>query len=81
MNAAIVFIAIYGSVILLIETGGITKEYVLKDKTKAVFAPNASWIKAYNFSAGAVLMGILDRRYQECEYINNYDEYKKVTRK
>lgn len=80
MNASIVFVVVSGSVTLSIETSGIIKEYTLKERSKAVFVPYASWIKAYNFSSDAILICISDKLYQECIYINNYDQYKVLTR-
>ena len=78
MNASLVFIAIAGSVRLLIEYGGIEKEYILDNKNHAVYVPVASWIKAYGFSSDAVLLGLSDKQYKDCDYVNDYNEYKRL---
>lgn len=80
MNASTVFFALAGSVRLSMETDGDAFEYLLDSKSKAVFAPQASWIKAYDFSYDAVLVGLSNRRYEECQYINDYNKYQKMLR-
>lgn len=76
MNASTVFIAISGSVCLSIETNNVIKKYILSSKKMAVYAPATSWIKAYNFSEDAVLLGLSNREYRNCKYIDDYYEYK-----
>ena len=80
MNSSILFIALYGSVSLAIETDGEKTEYQLDKKTIAVFAPQSSWIRAYNFSKDAVLVGLSDKRYADCQYINDYGRYREMLR-
>lgn len=80
MNSSIVFIAFTGSVSLSVETDGEKTEYLLDNKTIAVFAPQSSWIRAYNFSEDAVLVGLSDRGYADCRYINDYDRYHELLR-
>lgn len=75
MNSVIVFIAMAGSVTLSVETDGEIVEYLLNNKTTAVYAPPASWVKAYDFSSDALLIGLSDRRYSDCQYITDYDRY------
>ena len=81
MNASLVFIAIAGSVKLSVEIEGIAKEYNLQNKTMAVYAPPASWIKAYDFSSNAVLVGLSDKQYVDCRYIDDYNLYQEEIRK
>lgn len=78
MNSSIVFLAMAGSVLLSVETKEEKAEYLLDRKTIAVFAPQSSWIKAYNFSNDAVLVGLSDRRYADCQYLNDYDRYRRL---
>ena len=81
MNAAIVFIAITGSAKIYIEEADGTKEYLLNNKSTAVYAPEASWIRAYDFSQDAILIGYSNKEYDECQYINDYSKYKMLTEK
>lgn len=78
MNSSIVFVTMAGSVKVSVETEGRVEDYTLDNKTKAVFAPEASWIKAYDFSRDAVLVGLSDREYADCQYINDYGRYKEI---
>ncbi len=78
MNSNIVFIAMNGQVTLSIEMYGEEKQYTLTNRAKALYVPSKSWIRAYNFSQDAILMGISDKRYQDCEYINDYSVYIKL---
>ena len=78
MNSAIVFMAMAGSVRLSVESDGETTEYLLDNKSIAVFAPQASWIKAYDFSIDAVLVGLSDRKYADCQYISDYGRYREL---
>ena len=75
MNASLVFVALSGSVKLTIEVDGRVEEYILQDKSMAVFAPPASWIKTSEFSSDAVLVGLSDKAYKDCRYIDDYILY------
>ena len=81
MNSSILFMALAGVVSLSVETHEEKAEYILNKKTMAVFVPQSSWIRAYNFSRDAVLVGLSDRRYADCQYINDYDRYRELMRK
>lgn len=76
MNADMIFISITGSVTLAIENNNVKKEYILDGPDKAIFAPADSWIIAENFSRGAVLLGLSDKQYIDCNYIEDYQKYK-----
>lgn len=80
MNASLVFVALAGSIKLTIETEGESEEYVLNDKSIAVYAPPASWVKAFDFSSEAVLVGLSDKAYKDCRYINDYNLYREEIR-
>lgn len=81
MNASLVFMALVGSAKITIEIEGKVEEYILQDKSTAVFAPSTSWIKAYDFSGDAVLVGLSDKEYKNCKYINDYNLYQEEVRK
>lgn len=77
MNADIVLIAVSGSVSVSVETNNVHNEYALSRKDFAIYIPKKSWIKAYNFSGNAVLMGLSNKEYADCDYLDDYDEYLK----
>ena len=79
MNSKIVMIAVNGSVSVSIETNGKTEEYQLTSNTNGLIVPEASWMRAYNFSEDAILMCLSDKQYRDCEYIDDYEEYQRRT--
>ena len=81
MNASFVYVALAGSVKLAIETDGVVKEYILSDRGTAIYAPPASWIKVYEFSSDAVLVGLSDKTYKDCRYIDDYNLYQEEIQK
>ena len=78
MNAFVVLVAVSGSVTIAAETFDESKIYTLENKEKALILEPGTWIKAYDFSEDAVLMCLSNKKYEECTYINNYDEYVKT---
>ena len=81
MNAAVILIAASGSVKVSVETENLTQEYSLDSNQLAVFIPEASWVRAYSFSENAVLLGLSDKKFTECDYLDEYSEYKTIVRK
>ena len=81
MNSAIIFIAISGSVQISVETKEGKTIYMLDNRETAVYVPHASWVCAYHFSEEAVLLGLSDKCYQDCEYIDDYELYYRIVRK
>ncbi len=77
MNALVLLYVIHGSVKVSAEYDGIIEEYELKPNKQGLLLPEKSWIKAYNFSDEAVLICLSNKKYQDCEYIDDYDEYRK----
>lgn len=77
MNASIFLCAVNGSVTVSAECDGIVEEYNLIANNCGVLLPECSWIKAYNFSKEAVLMCLSNKKYKDCEYIDDYEEYKR----
>ena len=65
----------------LAKNGGFNNAHTLQDKTMGVFAPPTSWIKAYDFSKDAVLVGLSDKEYKDCRYINDYNQYQDEVQK
>ena len=78
MNSRIVIIAIAESVSVSMEINGTTTEYFLDHKSKALFVPAGSWIKAYDFSSESILLGLSELIYDDCVYVDDYSEYKSI---
>ena len=77
MNATILLVPINGSVTVSVEYKGVTQEYVLDKKNRGLLIEATSWVKTYDFSAEAVLMCLSNKKYKDCEYINDYEDYKR----
>lgn len=80
MNAAIVFVVMTGSVVLSVESDGEVHEYKLAHSNQALYISPASWVKAYDFKNNAILVGLSNKRYQDCWYIEDYTLYKEYLR-
>ena len=81
MNASVVFKKKKGSVTLSIEDEGHIQEYRLQSNKLALYVKPATWIKAYDFSSDALLVCLSDKCYDQCDYINDYSEYKRRVEK
>ncbi len=51
------------------------KEYLLDSPTKALFISNGLWKTMKNFSKDNVLLVFSDNKYDENEYIKEYEKY------
>lgn len=78
MNSRIVLIAIAGSVSISMEIDGTTTKYILDHKSKALFVPAGSWIRAYDFSSESILLGLSELTYDDCVYVDDYSEHKSI---
>ncbi len=81
MNASIILVPISGSITVSVEYKGDIEKYTLDTKSRGLLIEKASWIKTYDFSPGAVLICFSDKKYKDCEYINNYEDYKRKVEK
>ena len=81
MNASVLLIALSGTVTLSVESDGYMDNYLLDNKSVAVFVPEASWMRAYDFSSDAVLLAVSDKQYADCMYIDDYNKYKQLLEK
>ena len=75
MNAKLVFIAVNGSLTISVESRNERKNYILNNKETALIVEPGMWIKAYDFSDDGVLMCLSDKKYEDCIYVDSYDEY------
>ena len=77
MNADSIFVAINGMVSISVEYEETELTYMLNSRTKALYVSAKSCIRAYNFSNDAVLLCLSNKVYTECEYIEDYENYKR----
>lgn len=70
-------IVIHGSCKVKIDTGKETDEILLNSPKTALYLNKMVWKEMFDFSEGAVLMVLSNEKYDEKEYIRDYDEYLK----
>lgn len=68
--------AICGSFKLLLDDGYERREYLMNDPKRALYIPNGLWRELYDFSEGAVCAVLASEKYDEADYIRDYDEFK-----
>lgn len=76
-NSAFLFINISGSSKVKVDYGNTTEIYELNKPNIALFVPKMVWKDMYDFSSDSVLMVLSDKKYDETEYIRNYNDYLK----
>lgn len=75
------FVMVKGECTAVIDHGEGLKEYKMKGPTSAMYIDNFVWHHFKNFSKDAVLLALSSTNYNpnRADYIEDYDEYKKVT--
>lgn len=71
-----VMIAIHGSFDLILNDGAEERSLHLSDPSEGVYIGNHVWREIRNFSAGAVCVVLASERYDESDYIRNYEDFK-----
>lgn len=81
-NAEFLYIAVRGSIRVILKTGHETTEYILSNKTDALFIEKVRvWITLDNFSQDAILLVISSETYQNSQYISDYEKFKYINKK
>ena len=57
------------------------QEYILDSPNEGLYIGNMIWREMYNFSHDAVLLVLASEKYNEDDYIRNYDDYEKEARR
>ena len=80
-NSEFVLVNVAGKSKVMI-TDGTRKEIVeLNKPMEAVYIPKMIWKEMYDFSPGAVLLVFASERYDENDYIRDYDKFIEYVRK
>ena len=69
-------IATSGSVEVIMDDGTNKKSFMLDCPWKGLLIPAGLWRDLENFSGGAVLMCLASEKYDENDYIRDYNEFK-----
>ncbi|MDY4997156.1 MAG: GNAT family N-acetyltransferase [Bacilli bacterium] len=74
-------IATSGSVVVLAKTPFEEQEYILDNPSEGLYIGNMIWREMYNFSNDAVLMVLASEKYNEDDYIRDYEDYEKEAKR
>ncbi|RYZ77839.1 MAG: WxcM-like domain-containing protein [Proteobacteria bacterium] len=74
-------ICVSGSCTFELSDGKEKSEVVLNSPTKALFIGNMIWREMHSFSEDCVLMVLASRKYDELDYIRDYDSFLKLARR
>jgi dTDP-4-dehydrorhamnose 3,5-epimerase-like enzyme len=70
-----VFIALSGSFDVKLDNGREVKNYTLNRSYVGLYVPKMTWREIENFSTGAVCLVLASDRYDEADYLRNYDDF------
>ena len=73
-----ILICLSGKVKVLCDDGKNTKQWVLDTPTQALYIPNLIWDEQTYLSPDSVLLVLANTKYDELDYIVDYDEFKKL---
>lgn len=68
-------VAVRGSVTMLLDDGGGSREVVLDDPSRGLLLGRMVWRELYDFSTDCVLMVLADQVYDPSDYITDYDQF------
>lgn len=70
-------VALSGSCVMVLDDGEQKVEFQLNNPTKAVFIDKMIWREMKDFSSDCVLLVAASMKYDENDYIRDYDEFLK----
>ena len=71
-------IALSGSFDVLLNDGNKENKYSLNRSYTALFIPNLIWKSLENFSTNSLALIVSSKKYDENDYLRNFDEFKKI---
>ena len=75
-----VLFALSGSFRITVDDGDEKKKFWLRDPRKGLYLSPMVWREIDSFSQGAVVMVLASQRYDEADYIRDYDQFLSVAR-
>lgn len=70
-------IAVSGSFEVFLDDGKVKKNVVLNQPYRGLHIPPGIWASEINFSSGVICLVLTSQKYNENDYIRNYDEFLK----
>lgn len=71
-------VALSGSFDIVLDDGGERRRYHMCRSHYGLYIPNMMWRELDNFSTGSVAMVLSSTRYDEADYIEDYELYRKA---
>lgn len=72
-------IALSGSFDVVIDDGHMTRRIALNSPGNGLLLAPGIWRTLENFSAGAICLVLASEKFDEADYVRDYDEFKKLT--
>ena len=79
-DSEFLMVVISGSCKVLVDDGYKKEVVELNHPNQALYLDKMVWKEMYDFSYNSVLLVISNKKYNENEYIRNYDEFLKIVR-
>ena len=70
-----VLIVVDGSIRLKLCRGAKESVFIIKSNDSHIFIPFGTWREIYSLEVGTTVLVVADYRYEENDYIRNWDEY------
>ncbi|MGL6363256.1 sugar 3,4-ketoisomerase [Aeromonas veronii] len=74
-----VIISVSGSCIVTVNDGVDCEDIILDCQTKGLYLDKMVWKQMHSFSKNSVLMVLCSEKYDQEEYVHNFDEYLTLT--
>ena len=75
MNADLLLVPVSGSVNIFLNDGTHKADIKMFNRNKGLYVSQGIWLEAKDFSKDCVLLILSNKKYEECEYIDCYDQY------
>lgn len=73
-----ILICLQGKIEVTVDDGYMRKKITLDKKNQAVLVPEMIWDEQTYYTKDSILLVLCNTHYDESDYINDYDEFKKL---
>lgn len=73
-----ILICLQGEIEVMVDDGYMRKKIILNKKNQAVLVPEMIWDEQKYMTPDSILLVLCNTHYDESDYINDYDEFKKL---
>lgn len=78
LRSEFVLINVQGTSKIKVTDGKEVQIYDLKEPHSGVYVPKMLWKEMYEFSDDSILLVLSNEHYDKSEYINDFEEYKRI---